>query len=138
MSNLSKYLTRKEYQCPCCNGVPYALESNVAYKVLFDTFDVIREKLGKPILVTSEYRCPKHNAKVGGSPLSIHMFGLALDMDCKNSNAVGKLFEVIESVDSDLRMGTYRKNSSFVHIDMGYLISPRVLASWRKGARWKD
>ena len=32
------------------------------------------------IYVTSTYRCPEHNKKVGGSPTSLHTKGMAIDM----------------------------------------------------------
>ena len=42
--------------------------------------DPIREAVGRPILVNSGYRSPEHNRRVGGSPTSDHMRGLAADI----------------------------------------------------------
>ena len=39
-----------------------------------------REKWGKPILVTSGYRCPELNKAVGGVPTSQHLKGEAADI----------------------------------------------------------
>lgn len=39
----------------------------------------IRERFGKPLMITSGYRCPKHNASVGGTPNSRHTKGQAAD-----------------------------------------------------------
>ena len=42
----------------------------------------VRVILGKPILVSSGYRCPELNAAVGGSQNSAHVDGLAVDFTC--------------------------------------------------------
>lgn len=41
----------------------------------------MREAYGKPIIITSGYRCPELNAKVGGSKASQHMKGQAVDIN---------------------------------------------------------
>lgn len=40
----------------------------------------VRTKFGKPIVVTSGFRSPKLNKKVGGQPNSYHLQGLAADV----------------------------------------------------------
>ena len=40
----------------------------------------LREAWGKPLTITSGYRCARHNAEVGGVPNSRHMRGLAADV----------------------------------------------------------
>lgn len=40
----------------------------------------IRDAWGKPIKVTSGYRCPALNKAVAGSPTSVHMRGWAVDI----------------------------------------------------------
>ena len=40
----------------------------------------IREAWGGPVLVSSGYRCPELNAKVGGAKTSAHMRGYAADL----------------------------------------------------------
>lgn len=42
--------------------------------------DPLRKKWGRPIIVTSGYRCPKLNAAVGGATNSAHMYGQAADI----------------------------------------------------------
>lgn len=42
--------------------------------------ELLRKKLGKPIIITSGYRTPTHNAKVGGAKYSYHMRGMAADI----------------------------------------------------------
>ena len=135
MSKISTYLTEGEYRCRCCDGLPPSLDlEDIAtpYQILFDAFDAIREEWGKPIYVTSGYRCPTHNAFVGGTVLSVHMFGLALDC-LFDEDEVIEADDMIEDMFPDLRRGRY---SNFIHIDCGYFIYPRATDNWREGARW--
>ena len=44
--------------------------------------DPLRAALGKPIVVTSGYRCPALNRAVGGATSSLHMKGYAADIYC--------------------------------------------------------
>ena len=58
--------------------------------------DPLREAYGKPIIVTSGYRCPKLNAIVGSTPSSQHVKGEAADIKRVESilgNAVQSLNE---------------------------------------------
>lgn len=48
--------------------------------------DPIREAFGRPIIVTSGYRCPELNKAVGGSPTSAHLQGYAADLVPKDGN----------------------------------------------------
>lgn len=41
----------------------------------------IRNAYGKPIIISSGYRCPKLNSKIGGSKTSQHMKGEAADIN---------------------------------------------------------
>jgi hypothetical protein len=47
---------------------------------LMDYLDLVREAYGKPIRVSSGYRCPQLNALVGGVSSSQHKQGLAADL----------------------------------------------------------
>ena len=61
------------------NGASREAEENL--RALVDNvLDPLREAYGKPIRVTSGYRCPKLNTLVGGSPNSQHMKGEAADI----------------------------------------------------------
>ena len=45
--------------------------------------DPIREDWGSPIIVSSGYRCPELNAKVGGVKTSGHQYGFCADLQVK-------------------------------------------------------
>jgi len=132
---LSKFLLKSEYTCRCCDSLPPDFDF-YPYEEFFDIFDDIREEWGKPIIINSGYRCPEHNSAVGGSPLSAHCFGLALDCDCEDDIEVEKLFDHIDSMYPVLRIGKYKGKKTFVHIDVGYEISPRPSLNFVEGKRW--
>lgn len=43
----------------------------------------LRDWIGQPILITSGYRSPNHNTKVGGAKASQHLLGTAADIQIK-------------------------------------------------------
>ena len=45
--------------------------------------DPIREDWGGPISISSGYRCPELNAKVGGAKTSGHLYGFCADLQVK-------------------------------------------------------
>ena len=136
---LSQYLTRQEYECQHCGSLPPDLfihNIRPPYLTLFSMFDHIRGEWGKAIPVSSGYRCPFHNQSVGGSQISVHMFGLALDLDCGDTEEVEDLYDEILSLYPELRIGKYTDTGTFIHIDIGYVIDPRAAHSWVRGQRW--
>jgi hypothetical protein len=79
------YRKRKEDRCKECRltqevkRLPNGLDENMEALVT-EVMDPAREKLGKPIICNSGFRCPIHNAKVGGATGSQHMKGEAMDI----------------------------------------------------------
>ncbi|MCX8602659.1 hypothetical protein J3U62_12370 [Gilliamella sp. B3773] len=59
------------------NSVPADLMPNVQLTAI--KLEFVRQALGKPINITSGYRCPALNARVGGVSTSAHTKGLAVD-----------------------------------------------------------
>lgn len=136
MSNIAPHILDSEYRCSCCGLLPPGFDiDDSKFQCLFTTFWLIRTAWGKPLVISSGYRCKQHNQAIGGSHLSVHMFGLALDIDCA-PDEVEELFNIIESVNPDLRIGKYTIGGSFVHMDVGYLIDPIASNHWIKGKRW--
>ncbi len=56
----------------------------------------LRMSLNKPVIVTSGYRCPRLNAKIGGSKTSQHMQGEAADIYVPGMSAE-ELFQYIRA-----------------------------------------
>lgn len=76
MSNTYKpmYFTEAELTCKCgCGKLLVSPE-------LLKTLDLIRHRLGIPLIVHSASRCSTHNKAVGGSPTSSHLTGFAVDI----------------------------------------------------------
>ncbi len=61
-----------EFQCPCCHSV-------MTHPQLAACLQRLRAALGRPITLTSGYRCAAHNTKVRGVANSLHRRGLAVD-----------------------------------------------------------
>ena len=69
----------KEFECRDGCPMPASARENIE-ALVENVLDAVRERFGKPIRVNSGYRCPKHNAEVGGVPNSQHMRGEAADI----------------------------------------------------------
>ena len=69
------------------NNTP-SVEVQQNIEELLEVLDDLREFYGKPIKISSGYRCATLNKLVGGSPTSAHVIGYAADLQ-----PVGDTFE---------------------------------------------
>jgi len=114
------------------------------YNEFFDIFKEIREKWGRPINITSGYRCVKrqkdlYDQDISSAVISVHNFGLALDLDCSDEYEVRSMVKLIKEVCPELRIGWQaylNRGQSFVHIDCGYMINPPYSKKLVRGAEW--
>jgi hypothetical protein len=81
-----------------------------------DKLQALRDRLGKPLIVRSAYRCQGHNRAVGGAPRSKHMDGTAFDIAMANHDPVA--FEAAARAVGFLGFRYYPR-SGFMHIDLG-------------------
>jgi zinc D-Ala-D-Ala carboxypeptidase len=81
-----------------------------------DKLQALRDKLGRPILLTSAYRSPEHNRTVGGAKNSKHMLGIAFDVRMENQDP--QKFEAAARAVGFAGFGYYPKQG-FMHIDTG-------------------
>jgi len=81
---------------------------------LIGKLDLLRSRLGLPLSLSSVFRTPYHNAKVGGSPRSMHLFGLAADIQTVNKDR-NLILELAKSL-KFTGFGYYR---TFLHVDLG-------------------
>lgn len=79
-----------------------------------DALQALRTRLGKPLIITSAYRSPEHNAAVGGAKNSQHLYGKAFDVVMTNHNPV--TFEAVAKECGFRGIGHY-PGSNFMHID---------------------
>ena len=105
-----------EYGSPCgCGG---SLPSAGIHPRLQTLLDAIREKVGRPIYVTSAYRCERHNRRVGGELNSYHIQGIAADIHCPGVS-MARLAEIAIECGAD-GVGRYW-SQDFTHVDVrGY------------------
>jgi len=136
MTLIAPFISEKEYRCPCCGSYPPDFfEKRHLYNEIFKTFEGVRNLYGKPIRITSGYRCPKYNKQIGGARFSVHMWGLALDLHCDDINDMEYKAQLIRRVNPDVRMGLYY-DDTFIHMDVGFNIEPRVTNDWSRGINW--
>lgn len=76
--------------------------------------DILRELIGKPLYITSGYRDPLHNARVGGVPYSMHKFGKAFDISIKNVDKFK-----LESLARLVGFTGFGYYQTFLHVDTG-------------------
>ena len=99
--------------------------------------DPLREAYGKPIIVTSGYRCPKLNAIVGSTPSSQHVKGEAADIksvqDTPEENK--KLFDLIVKLKLPFDQLINEHNYDWVHVSFGARHRRQKLKAVRKNGR---
>jgi len=83
---MAKYFTLKEL-CASETAAKKGFDNFPSFEVVEHLRDLtekildpLREAWGKPIRVTSGYRCTKLNTAIGGSPTSVHKVGWAADL----------------------------------------------------------
>ena len=74
---LSVNLHHREISCNCTDE---RCHFTLVDEKLIESFQKLRNHWGKPIKITSAYRCQSHNKRVGGSPKSFHSKGQAVDL----------------------------------------------------------
>lgn len=151
--NIAPFLTYNEYKCSHCGKLPPSFYDHdgqrtehvpYIYGEFFDIFKTIRTAWGRAIPITSGYRCIKkqkdlYDQGVASALISVHNFGLAMDLDCKDEHEVITMVKLIKKICPELRIGwkTYlHRGQSFIHIDCGYLITPSYSNKLYKGASW--
>lgn len=80
-THYSEHFARRELNCKCGCRTPAHIAKNLAELATY--LEQLRVLLGVPMTVHSGYRCPKHNAAVGGAKASIHMTGHACDFSTR-------------------------------------------------------
>ena len=72
--NVGKHFKVREFACKDGSQVVFI------DTYLVDILDILRNKIGKPVIITSGYRTPEWNTKCGGAKYSYHMRGMAADI----------------------------------------------------------
>lgn len=107
-----KYFHLNEFECHCKCG---RAEMN---QIFLGALDQLRERFGKPLVVTSGYRCPSHNVKVSKSgPNGPHTTGKAVDLAVSRGDAY-QLLRLAQDM-GFTGIGVQQKGGArFLHLDM--------------------
>ena len=109
MWNYFNYDNDVRLACRCCGR-----------KEMNDDFmrklDLLREQYGKPISITSGFRCADYNSKISSTGKNgAHTTGRAVDIACSTSRERSELMRLLLHPDSPFTRVTPAKN--FIHID---------------------
>lgn len=101
----------------------HAISATVAdnlVRLVDNVLDPLRKAYGKPITVSSGYRCEKLNRLVGGVTLSQHTLGEAADITTGSKKENKKLFEMIQKLNLPFDQLIWEKGDSvgpdWVHV----------------------
>lgn len=102
------YFTNEEFQCKCGKCPVQPVDP-----VLLARLNGLRSKYGKPIYITSGWRCEDYNKKVGGVGDSAHLDGTAADIFCTSSH--DRYILLFHSIGLFNRIGI---GTTFLHVDV--------------------
>ena len=85
---------------------------------LADYLDGIRAKFGKPILISSGYRCPMLNKAVGGVVNSQHLKGLAADLVCSDIEKLLSIIRETKGFDQVITEHNKGSKSYWIHVSV--------------------
>lgn len=84
---------------------------------LVQALEEIRERVGRPVTVTSGYRPPAYNAEVGGVPNNAHINGTAADIYV-DGLSTDQLHAICDQVIGHRGGVGYYPRQGFVHVDV--------------------
>ncbi len=107
---LSKYFSSKEFENK--EDKEFFID-----QVLIQKLDLVREEFGESITITSGYRSPLYNKKIGGSSSSQHCLGKAADIRPTVSSSVklDLLYSICEKYFEAVGDG---RKKGFIHVDI--------------------
>lgn len=107
------------------NTPPADVIKNLQYGVDM-ILDPLRRIYGKPILITSGYRCPKLNTLVGGVSNSWHTQGNAADIHVASLTEATKLFSNLQKIPSvDTVLFEHSDSGQWLHVQWNIAKTPR-------------
>lgn len=115
-----------ELRCRCGQCGSTGREMNPAF---MDLVQQLRDLYGRPMALSSAYRCPRHPAEMNKAAPGEHCDGLAVDVLCRSAEAL-KLLSLALTL-GFTRIGVNQKGvSRFLHLGMApagrHLPSPTI------------
>lgn len=108
-TKLTKHFKVKEFACKDGSQVIFIDD------YLVSILDILRNKLGKPVIINSGYRTPEWNKKCNGAKYSYHMRGMAADIRIDGMSAKEIANKLNEIVPDECGIIVY---SNWVHFDV--------------------
>lgn len=101
-----KHFKPEDFDCPCCGKADMD-------QAFLDKLQEFRIAAATPMVITSGFRCPSYNKKIGGSKGSQHMLGKAVDISVITSSARYKLVKYAYLIG----FKGIATDSAFIHLD---------------------
>jgi uncharacterized protein YcbK (DUF882 family) len=116
MAKITTNFSLEEFNCKDGSEMPNDVMINIIK--LAKNLQVLRDAVGKTITITSGYRSPKYNLKIGGAKDSQHIKGTAADIKVKGMTPK-EVSKVIEGLIANGKMtqGGIGIYPSWVHYD---------------------
>lgn len=107
-----KYFKRSEFDCKHCG-------QNLMVQEFMDRLDALRGLYGRPLIVSSGYRCPDHNARVSSTGRTgPHTTGRAADLAVTHRDAYELLALALAPGAGFTGVGINQKGTGrFIHLD---------------------
>lgn len=107
---VSDYFTIEELACQHCGTYKF----DPQFLLLLNR---LREGHGKPLIVTSGYRCPQHPLEAERTTIGTHSTGKAIDLAVSHADALSVVSLAIQL--GVKRIGVQQKGSGrFIHLDV--------------------
>lgn len=88
--------------------------------------DPLRRLYGKPIIITSGFRCPELNKRVGGVTNSWHTQGNAADIHVASLAEANKIFSNLQKIPSvDTALFEHSTSGQWLHVQWNMNKTPR-------------
>ena len=105
------------------NADEFAPHADKMNPELLRMLDQVRHLAGVPMVITSAYRDPEHNRRVGGASNSAHLRGTAVDVGITDS--VSRYLILAAAIQVGFRrIGV---GNSFIHLDVDEELPPNVV-----------
>jgi zinc D-Ala-D-Ala carboxypeptidase len=124
MGDLSRNFNRSEFACKgedCCG------HSAPVHPDLVEALQALRDRIGKPLSITSGFRCNRHNQAISGEDHSFHTLGMAADVACPDGIGPEELAALADGIEL-FHQGGIGIYPSWVHLD----VRKNGKARWRK------
>lgn len=105
--------TAKKYSIP---NIPGIEETKNIHHLVTYLLQPLRTAYGKAIYISSGYRCPKLNKRVGGVPSSQHVKGEAVD--CMVEGSVSELLDILKVSPLPFDQAILYRKRNFLHLSL--------------------